>query len=196
MPCLPPASQVGNLNLKLGWRCERRHTLAIYLAPVNPETDDARIAELMSAANNACVTVAQLRKESGDARPGHVHLRVVATNASGHILGYGDIGRDPAMSAGRFWFDIVVDGAARGRGVGSMLYDDIVQFAREQGATTLEIAVRDSARPGLRFAARRGFTVERHDTRSAAESSVDPAHGSSGNADDRSGVYIFVRELA
>lgn len=170
--------------------------MAIYLAPVNPETDNARIAELMSAAHNACVTVAQLRDESDNSRPGHIHLRVVATDASGHILGYGDVGREPSMSAGRFWFDIVVDGASRGRGVGSMLYDDIVQFAREQGAMSLEIAIRDTASAGLRFAARRGFTVERHDALPAAEDSADAAHDSSGNAYGGSGVYIFVRELA
>lgn len=170
--------------------------MAIYLAPVNPETDYPRIAELMSAASSACVTVAQLRKEGDHAPPGHIHLRIVASDAMGHILGYGDVGRDPTMPAGRFWFDIVVDSAGRRRGIGSMLYDDIVQFAREQGATSLEIAIRDGASAGLRFAARRGFTVERRDVPQTPENASARADDHSRMDYDQSGVYIFVRELA
>lgn len=164
--------------------------MAIYLAPVNPETDYSRIAELMSAASSACVTKAQLQMESRDARPGHIHLRIAAVDATGRMLGYGDVGRDPAIPAGRFWFDVVVDCAARGRGVGSMLYDDIVQFAREQGATSLEIAIRDGASDGLRFATRRGFTVERHDAISERVTDRNRTD------QDRSGAYVFVRDLA
>lgn len=170
--------------------------MAIYLAPVNPETDFPRIAELRSAASSACVTVAQHRDEGDSVSPGHMHLRVAAVDAAGHILGYGDVGRTSAMPAGRFWFDIMVDCAARGRGVGSMIYDDIMQFAREQGATSLEIAIRDGASAGLRFAARRGFTVERHDA--AQASGGNSAHTADPSRTDRDleGVYIFVRELA
>ncbi|MGZ6390908.1 MAG: N-acetyltransferase family protein [Ktedonobacterales bacterium] len=170
--------------------------MGIYLAPVNPETDYPRIAELMNTASKACVTLAQLREDGDNAQPGRIHLRIAAVDANGRMLGYGDVGRDPGMPAGRFWFDVVVDCDARGRGVGSMLYDDIVQFAREQGATSLEIAVRDSATAGLRFAARRGFTVERHDVPSAADNASAHAVDRSGTDRDQSGVYIFVRELA
>lgn len=170
--------------------------MAIYLAPVNPETDYPRIAELMSAARSACVTMAQLQQESDDSRPGHIHLRIAALDAAGHMLGFGDVGRDPAMPAGRFWFDIVVDQAARGRGVGSMLYDDIVQFAHEQGATSLEIAIRNSASDGLRFATRRGFTVECHERPQTSGDTSERAAGHGRQTHDRSGAYILFRELA
>jgi GNAT superfamily N-acetyltransferase len=171
--------------------------MAIYLAPVNPETDNPRLAELMSAASRACVMVAQLRGEVAHAPPGHIHLRMAAVDAEGRMLGFGDVGRDSTMPTGRFWFDIVVDSAARGRGVGTMLYDDIVQFAREQGATTLEIAIRDDASAGLRFAARRGFTVEGH----AGTESVSKGHGAPDRDDqqvahDSSGFFTFVYEIA
>lgn len=171
--------------------------MAIYLAPVNPETDNPRIAELMSAARRACVMVAQLHGESGHAPPGHIHLRMAAVDADRRILGFGDVGRESTMPTGRFWFDIVVDRAARGRGVGSMLYDDIVQFAREQGATTLEIAIRDDAVAGLRFATQRGYTVEGHTSGHTVSSghgmqSTDPQQVSPGT----SGYFTFVCELA
>jgi hypothetical protein len=77
-----------------------------------------------------------------------------------------------------------------------MLYDDIVQFAREQGAMSLEIAIRDDARESLRFATRRGFTVEQRDVTQVAKNSVRHAHDPSGNTQNRSGAYLFVRELA
>jgi len=170
--------------------------MAIYLAPVNPETDYPRIAELMNTASKACVSLAQLREQEDNAQLGRIHLRIAAVDANGRMLGYGDVGHDPGMPAGRFWFDVVVDCAARGRGVGSMLYDDIVQFAHEQGATSLEITIRDSATTGLRFATRRGFTVERHDVPSAADGASARAVDRSQTDRDRSGVYTFVRELA
>lgn len=171
--------------------------MAIYLAPVNPETDYPRIAELMNAASRSCVMVERLREEDENARPGRMHLRIAAVDAGGRILGYGDVGRDADLPAGRFWFDIVVDGAAQRRGVGSMLYDDIVQFAREQGATSLEIAIRENASAGLRFAARRGFTVERH---ISAETVVkdDGVHATGYNKEaalEQPGFYTFVSEL-
>lgn len=170
--------------------------MAIYLAPVNPEKDYPRIAELMNTASKACVTLAQLREESDNAQPGRIHLRIAAFDANGHMLGYGDVGRDTDMPTGRFWFDIVVDCAARRRGIGSMLYDDIAQFAREQGATSLEIAVRGDAGTGLRFAARRGFTVEHHERAQASGDAPEHAADQSRTDYDRADVYLFVRELA
>ncbi len=171
--------------------------MAIYLAPVNPETDNPRLAELMSAASRACVTVAQLRGEGDHAPAGHIHLRMAAVDAEGRIFGFGDVGRDATMPTGRFWFDIVVDSAARGRGVGSMLYDDIVQFAREQGATTLEIAIRDDASAGLRFAARRGFTVEGHTNAATASKGYGTRVTDDKQvAQGASGYFTFVYELA
>jgi GNAT superfamily N-acetyltransferase len=52
-----------------------------------------------------------------------------------------------------------VDRDERGRGIGAMLYDDLLQFAREQGATQLSVDVLTNATEGLRFATTRGFNV-------------------------------------
>src|SRR5262249_51582033 len=132
---------------------------------------------------------------SDNAQSGRIHLRIAAVDADGHMLGYGDVGRDPEMPTGRFWFYIVVDCAARRRGIGSMLYDDIAPFAREAGGASVEITVRGNAGTGLRFAARRGFTVERQERTQASGDTSEHTDDQSQVDRDRTGVYRFVREL-
>jgi GNAT superfamily N-acetyltransferase len=95
---------------------------------------------------------------------GTVRLQVAATATCRHIVGFAEIVHEKCMPAGHFHFQLIVEKEQRGRGIGQMLYDDVLEFAREQGATRLSLDVLVDAADGLRFATRRGFTVDTGDT--------------------------------
>lgn len=58
----------------------------------------------------------------------------------------------------RAWIeDVVVDGAARGKGVGEALNNDALRRAREAGATTVDLTSRPSREAANRLYQRLGF---------------------------------------
>ena len=132
---------------------------SIHLNPVDPETDYARLAELITEDSCEPVTVERLRDWYQCPARGTVRLQVVATAANRRILGFAEIVHARAMPAGHFHLRVIVDREQRGREIGGMLYDDLLLFAREQGGTHLSVDVLSGAADGLRFATRRGFTV-------------------------------------
>jgi|GEM_PF-2365507 GNAT superfamily N-acetyltransferase len=138
--------------------------MSIHLSPVCPETDYQRLAELIT--NDSCspVTVERLRAWQQCIPRGTMRLQVIATAASGRIVGFAEIVHHRTMPSGHFHFSVVVDREQRKRGIGTMLYDDITEFAREQGATHLSTDVLSCATDGLRFATQRGFTVANDET--------------------------------
>jgi GNAT superfamily N-acetyltransferase len=134
--------------------------MTVYLRPYNSETDSARLAELLSDLSPRPVAHDWLSACEALQPEGRVQFRVTAAvpGAAGeHVVGFGETGRDPWMAPGTFWLDLLVAPEMRRRGVGIMLFDDLVQFAWELGATRLlaHLDERDSA--GQRFARRRGF---------------------------------------
>lgn len=133
--------------------------MTIHLRPFNPDTDIPRLAELINVAAPQPLPQETVRALLMTPIPGRIHLRTVAVDSSGRIVGSGEVGRDPWMLPGRFWIDIVVAPAARGRGVGAMLGDDLVAFAWELGATTLVAPLRPHIPAGRRFLEHRGFAA-------------------------------------
>jgi len=139
--------------------------MSIHLTPVNPETDYQRLAELITSDSCEPVTVERLRdwEQQSPAR-GTVRLQVTAIAACRSIVGFAEIVHQRTMPAGQFHFRVIVDREHRGRGIGGMLYDDLLQFAREQGARRLTADVLVGAVDGLGFATRRSFTVAANET--------------------------------
>lgn len=133
--------------------------MTIHLRPFNPGTDIPRLAELINAAAPQPLPQETVRALLTTPIPGRIHLRTVAVDGASRIIGSGEVGHDPWMLPGRFWIDIVVAPAARGRGVGAMLGDDLVAFAWELGATTLVAPVRPHIPASRRFLEHRGFVV-------------------------------------
>jgi GNAT superfamily N-acetyltransferase len=139
--------------------------MTVALRPFDADTDSARLAELMNTVCRHLVTEAELRERERAQPEGRMRFRVVAvtTEPDGErVVGYGETGRDPWMSPGCFWFDLIVDPAARHQGIGTMLYDDLLQFAWELGATRLVAQVGDHTPEGLRFILTHGFQLGPH----------------------------------
>lgn len=136
--------------------------MTIGLRPIDPRTDFPRLAELLSLVETEQITADMLR-EWEDRRPeGLIRRQMAAVAGGGQIAGISATQRPPWAPEGRFYMTVVVDPASRGRGVGTALYDDARGFAEEQGAASISSAIRDNSPESLRFAERRGFTIDRH----------------------------------
>lgn len=131
------------------------------LRPVE-ERDQERVTELLNIEQPAPVTTEERREWQRQADPARIRLNLVAEESDGRLSGYAHALRDPWNAPGEFWLYVVVDPAARQRGIGTALLDTVTRFAQEHGATTLKGDARDGAEAGLRFAERHGYVEERH----------------------------------
>ena len=124
--------------------------------------DDPRRVELLNLEASQPVTAADLADWRRSEDPRRVTYRVGAEDDSGWIAGYAHALREHWNASGLFWIYVVVDPAARRRGIGSLLFEAVRDFARAHGATRYHAEVRDTLPASLAFATRHGFAVERH----------------------------------
>ena len=129
--------------------------------PMNIETDAAEMARLYSA------TVAEpITQETAcdwwTLREGEIRVTMLALDENQRAIGYWDVDRETWMKPGRFFIKVIVAPAARGRGLGTQMYEDALRVAGTRGATHLESSVRETDLVSLNFAKRRGFKIEYH----------------------------------
>ncbi len=133
--------------------------MSIYLTPLDPEMDYQQLADLLTKDSGEPVTVERFQARNQCLPRGTVRLQVVATTSNRRIVGFAEILHERCMPADQYHFQVIVERELRGRGIGGMLYDDLLQFAHEQGGVRLSVDVLAGSADGLRFATRRGFTV-------------------------------------
>ena len=126
------------------------------------ERDLPRMVELFNTTQPEPIPLGMMKEWEQQRPANEIRHRLVAEDESGFAVGMGDTGRQPWRKPGRYWIGVIVDPDLRHRGTGSLLYDALFAFAREQGATRLEAEVRDHIPDGLTFAEHRGFTLDRH----------------------------------
>lgn len=108
------------------------------------------------------MTVAILRELETRLPPGLVRRRMAAVTPDGSVAGFGTAMRHACMPEGRFEIAVSVAPPQRRQGAGTLLYDDALAFAVDQGAFSLVSEVRDSEPAGREFAEHRGFSEDRH----------------------------------
>lgn len=116
----------------------------------------------MSLTSPEPITVEDMQNWLKQAAPERIQQRTAALDEQGHLIGFNNTGRNPWMIPGRFWIEAVVDPVVSRQGIGARLYTDALQFAQTQGATSLEVQIRDHLPEALRFAQARGFQINRH----------------------------------
>lgn len=138
------------------------------IRPLDTARDFSSLAALLAVRDPEPPTPELLREWEGNAPAGLVRQRLVAFDdalgeaGSEAMVGFADAASWPWEPPHQFWISIVVAPDHRRRGLGTQLADDVLAFAREQGATRLAAEVRDNAAEGLRFAERYGFRRDRH----------------------------------
>lgn len=136
---------------------------------LDPQTDYERVAEIINFYEPEPVTAERIAEWDARDFDGQIRRRSVAVDAGGHIVGYGAVMHTPWMKAGNFQLQALVDPAHCKQGIGTCIHADNLEFARQNGATSLMVWVFEDQAQSVRFAEKQGFTIERH----IFESTVD-----------------------
>lgn len=105
-------------------------------------------------------TLEEVRHEDGlFDRSKYFFLRVVATRPGGdEVLGAAELQHNPwTFHPDRYWTWVGVQPDARGRGIGTRLWERIIAEAHKRGGTALRASVREDYADAIAFAERRGF---------------------------------------
>jgi len=113
--------------------------------------DDARIP-----------AVGSLSRDEEGRLTGHDRPRWIAEGGEGRTIGYAHAWRAPWSAPGVLYEQIIVDPSVRNQGVGCALYDVLMTYTSEVQANRVISDLRDDDPGSLAFAAKRGFTQERH----------------------------------
>lgn len=132
------------------------------IRPVDPKTDFPALAELLNKVWLQPTTPERLQAWQAAKLDGEIRRRTVAVDSTGQMVGYNLVYRRQSDQVGRFSLDVVVDPNHRTQGIGTKMYEDALQFSQAQGATLLDCELYDNCPTCLRFAEKRGFTVDRH----------------------------------
>lgn len=116
--------------------------------------------------------VEQVRERLNAPATSRAEWRMVAEADDGQVVGYGHALRDDWMEPGLFWTNIAVAHAERGQGIGSMIHDALLGWARERDGASLMATVYEHLPQSLRFAERRGYQIERHSFESTLDLSA------------------------
>lgn len=128
----------------------------------NLETDFPRLAEIINATEVEPVTVALLKQNFSMMPPENPCWHAVAVDTGGRVIGCGRCVQSTWLHKGDFWIGVDVDPAWYQQKIGTTLYEQGLQFARQQAARRLFCGVRDDFPVSLQFAEKRGFVRDRH----------------------------------
>ena len=130
------------------------------------DADYERLVEIANAVYaDYAWTVAEIRHwDSGWDDPKYFMRRLVAEDAAGRIVGYGETSHSRhAFHPDRYHVEVLVEAPARGRGVGRRLYDALMEELSERKAGALRAQIKETMTDGIEFARRRGFVETRRD---------------------------------
>ncbi|WP_102127293.1 GNAT family N-acetyltransferase [Deinococcus planocerae] len=127
-------------------------------------------ARVLTAANPEWPVTPDLLAVWDGARDPALFYTEAVAEAGGQVVGAGGIGHDDfAFEEWRYWGNLAVHPDARGRGIGSALYDTLLERVRARGAREVRTMLTDAPHhdPGRAFLERRGFCVswERYESR-------------------------------
>src|SRR5689334_22269414 len=131
------------------------------LRPAEPG-DFPRIAEIYNLFYPDRITAGDLERQRELMPADAICYEKVALDQHQQVVGRNRAYRSPWLPAGRFFISLEVDRAYHGQGIGTLLYDDLLNFVIKQQEIDLEIGVTEHVPEALPFAQHRGFTIRRH----------------------------------
>ncbi len=133
----------------------------VSLRPVEA-TDFPRLAEIHNMLYPDPITAGDLQRNKERRSSEAIFHEMVAVDTQQHVLGRNRAYRGPEFPAGRFFLHVEVDRAFHGQGIGTLLYQDLLNFVRKHQGSDLDISVPESVPFALPFAQHRDFTIRRH----------------------------------
>ena len=133
-----------------------------HLRPARPSSDESGIASVVNAFEQNPVSEDTVREWLTHTAPGRISYRQVAVTHDDVVVGYAVSVHETWDPEGQFYAWVGVAPAWRGRGIGSALYTDVMQFLDQHDAGTITSEVRDDCAISLAFAGKRGFEKDRH----------------------------------
>ena len=131
----------------------------------NPTEDFPRIAELLSADTAEPTSAQELLDEHNVEMSERILRHAVAINDQGLVVGFNFAGHYPSMKPHQYFVRLVVDPAHRRQGIGTQLWQDLLNYLQAQGADALLAEVQEGDPAHYRFAEKRGFTPRTHQMR-------------------------------
>lgn len=133
-----------------------------HLRPARPSSDEAGIASVVNAFEQNPVSEDTVHEWLTHTVPGRISYRQVAVTHDDDVVGYAVSVHETWDPEGQFYAWVGVAPAWRGRGIGSSLYTDVMQFLNQHDAGTITSEVRDDCAISLAFTGRREFEKDRH----------------------------------
>lgn len=137
-------------------------TVPFVLREVRAPEDFSAIAEVRSASSpDWPVSAEQIGREHANRDP-QLYFTGLVAEQHGRIVGVGSGGHDDfSFKEWRYWGGLGVHPDARGQGIGSALYTELMRRVRERGAREVRTMLSDQPHdaPGRAFLERRGFRV-------------------------------------
>lgn len=133
--------------------------MSYHLRPLSLPDDLERMVELLAASWRDVSTSAHLQALEPDEEPVDA-CRLGAVDTLGRMVGYGQVIRMEGSPTGRYDLTIAVEPSGRGQGAGTVILEELEQYARDSGATDLCTEVRDNDAATLTFMLHWGYEVE------------------------------------
>ena len=124
--------------------------------------DFPRIVEILNAQINEPITLDEYIRQDNARPKDEIYSRVVAQLESGEIAAWGITVHESTNRPGEFFMRVRVDAPYRSKGIGYAIYQHLIEFAREHGATRMESGVREQDADAYAWAQRQGFVQEHH----------------------------------
>jgi ribosomal protein S18 acetylase RimI-like enzyme len=126
------------------------------------ETDIPAVTSLINPYETNPVTVDQVRAWFEHNPPERITRRLVSVDDQTRVTGYSVINHEASVPEHHFHIWMVVQPELRAQGIGSALWEASLDFLREQIADRLVSEVREQDAEALKFAQKRGFSIERY----------------------------------
>ncbi len=129
---------------------------------LEPESDFPQVLELLNSCGPEPLSMTALLRWYQRAQPGRSIFVFVAADALDRVIGYCEVFHETWFPDGQYQVWVLVDPKQRRQGIGSALFGQAQAFLERQKAASLKSEMRENCPDGLRFAQKRGFTIERH----------------------------------
>lgn len=136
--------------------------MSYHIRPENPATDFPRVAELLNTYRSKQVDAKTLLHLHNSRPAAAFFHRLMLVDSEGQIAGFCNISRNPWDEAGSYHCWLIIDPKLRNQGLGSMLYQAMISYLKELGATKIKSDVRDDLPDSLHFAKQRHLEKRAH----------------------------------